>query len=104
MSTPQHPLGSGFGPATCSEEIMRGIHLHGTCALVTGGYSGLGAATVRALAAAGAHVLVPSRDPARARRVLEAVANVEIVPMDLADPASIAAFSRQWLARGEPCS
>ncbi|WMJ69351.1 SDR family NAD(P)-dependent oxidoreductase [Stenotrophomonas sp. 24(2023)] len=102
MSTPQIPLGSGFGPATTSEEVMQGIGLHGQRALVTGGYSGLGAATVRALAAAGAHVLVPSRDPARAARVLEGVGNITILPMDLADPASIATFTDRLLASGLP--
>ncbi len=46
------------------------MQLPGTVALVTGGSSGIGAATVRALAAAGARPLIAGRDPAR----LEAMA------------------------------
>ena len=60
-TTPQHPLGSGFGPRTTAAEAVAGIDLHGKTAVVTGGYSGLGLETVRALASAGAKVMVPAR-------------------------------------------
>lgn len=45
MRTPQAPIGSGFGAATTPDEVIRGLDLGGTTAVVTGGYSGLGRET-----------------------------------------------------------
>ena len=67
MTTPQHPIGSGFGYRSTAAEVLEGIDLAGRLAIVTGGYSGLGLETVRALSGAGAEVVVPARRP-RARR------------------------------------
>ncbi|GAB2696097.1 oxidoreductase [Thalassiella azotivora] len=69
--------------------------LSGRTALVTGASSGIGLEVCRALAAAGAHVLMASRDPARADEALGAVrvgvpgALVDHVPLDLTDLASV---------------
>jgi S-adenosylhomocysteine hydrolase len=68
MVTPQHPLPSGFGAGSTAAEVLRDIDLSGRLAVVTGGYSGIGLETVRALAGAGAQVIVPSRRPARSAR------------------------------------
>ena len=54
----QHPLGSGFTAASTVDDVMAGIDLTGTTAVVTGGHSGLGLVTTRALAGAGASVVV----------------------------------------------
>ena len=67
MPTPQHPIDSGFGARSTAAEVLEGIDLSGRLAIVTGGYSGLGLETVRALSGAGADVIVPARRP-RARR------------------------------------
>ncbi len=97
----QHPIGSGFGAASTAEEAIRGIDLSGKTAIVTGGYSGLGRETARVLRAAGAAVIVPARDIARAAAALEGI-DVDIQPMDLLDPASIDAFAARFLAGGRP--
>jgi len=97
MSPLQIPMNSGFGPKTEACDVMRGIDLTGKIAIVTGGASGLGLVTCKALAEAGATVIVPARDVAKARRALSGVANVEVEPLDLLDPASIERFSAHFL-------
>mgnify|MGYP003345238737 CR=1 FL=1 len=98
----QHALGSGFNAASTSTDVMNGIVLTSRTAIVTGGYSGLGLETVRALAAAGARVIVPARDLDRARASLAGITGAEIWPMDLLAPSSIDAFAQRYLAEGKP--
>lgn len=85
----QQPLNTGFGPATTTSDVLQGVSLRGTTAIVTGGYSGLGLATTRALVGAGARVIVPARRPPVAREALRGVKGVEIVEMDLTDGGSV---------------
>ena len=59
--------------------------LQGHCAVVTGGGSGIGAATVRCLAQRGAAVAVLDRVMASARAVAEAVGGLAL-EVDVADP------------------
>jgi len=99
-STQQHKLPSGFGAKTTAEEIMRGVDLSGRLAVVTGGYSGIGTETTRALAAAGAHVVVPARRPDAARETLAGLDGVEVAELDLGDLDSVAAFADGFLASG----
>ena len=66
--TPQRPIGSGFGYRSTAKEVVDGIDLSGKLAIVTGGYSGLGIETVKALVGAGASVVVPARRVEHARR------------------------------------
>lgn len=91
--TPQAPIASPFGYASLAGEVIAGIDLSGKTALVTGGYSGLGLETVRALAGAGARVIVGARRPEAAATDLAGIGGVEILPLDLSDPASIDAFA-----------
>ena len=102
MTTPQKPIGSGFGARSTAAEVIRGIDLHGRLAIVTGGNSGLGLETVRALAGAGAAVVVPARRPEQARTVLDAagLGEVEVEPMDLSDLASVGDFANRFLESG----
>ena len=96
--TTQAPLPSGFGMRSTATDVLAGIDLAGRNVIVTGGYSGIGVETTRALAAAGAHVTVPARTPQKAQTALAGMANVELAALDLMDPVSIDAFASNWLA------
>jgi len=102
MSTPQRPLGSGFGPASTAAEVLRGLDLSGRVAIVTGGASGIGLETAWALRDAGARVIVPARDLDRAAAALGPLEGIELEPLDLLDPAGIDGFARRFLASGRP--
>jgi len=99
--TEQRPIGTGFGLHTTAAEVLAGIDLTGKRALVTGGYSGIGIEMVRALTAAGAHVLAPARRPDLAREALAGVGNVEVGELDLADQASVATYADEVLRGGQ---
>jgi NAD(P)-dependent dehydrogenase (short-subunit alcohol dehydrogenase family) len=66
------------------------MQIHGSVALVTGGASGLGAATVRRLAEAGAKVLVVDRDEARGRQLAHDVGGA-FAKADVTDAAQVEA-------------
>jgi NAD(P)-dependent dehydrogenase (short-subunit alcohol dehydrogenase family) len=102
LPTTQTPIHSGFGPATTTREVLEGIDLSGKVAIVTGGYSGVGLETTRALAEAGATVVVPARTADKARQALEGISQVEQSKLDLLDPTSIDTFASEFLASGRP--
>ena len=90
MTTPQAPIASPFGYRSTAREVIAGIDLTGRTALVTGGYSGLGTETVRALAGAGAHVIVAARRPDAALNDLAGIdGQISVLPLDLSDPSAI---------------
>jgi NAD(P)-dependent dehydrogenase (short-subunit alcohol dehydrogenase family) len=97
MATDQKPIKSGYGMRTEAHEALGGRRLDGKVAIVTGGYSGLGLETTKALAGAGATVIVPARTPEKAKAALAGMANIEQAALDLADPASIDAFVESFL-------
>lgn len=99
MPTSQAPINSGYGARTEALEAVGGRSLAGKVAIVTGGYSGLGLETTKALAQAGAIVIVPARTPEKAQKALAGVDGVEQAALDLADPASIDAFAGGFLSR-----
>lgn len=100
MATPQHKIGSGFGASSTAEDVLQGVDLSGRLAIVTGGYSGIGTETTRALVKHGAHVVVPARRPDTARGALEGIEGVEVDELDLADLESVAAFAGRFLESG----
>ena len=79
----------------------------GRVAVVTGATSGIGAAAARALARAGATVVVASRDDARGAAAAAAIraaapgAAVEVGHLDLASLASVRAFAERFAAAHE---
>jgi NAD(P)-dependent dehydrogenase (short-subunit alcohol dehydrogenase family) len=95
----QVPTQSGFHAKSTAAEVLADADLAGRTAIVTGGYSGLGLETVRALAGAGATVIVPVRSPEKARENLaELDGNVRTASLDLSDLASIRSFAEAMLA------
>ncbi|GAA2369426.1 SDR family NAD(P)-dependent oxidoreductase [Streptomyces sp. XM4011] len=95
-TTAQQHIGSGFGAHSTAEDVLRGIDLSGKLAVVTGGYAGLGLETTRALAGAGAHVVVAARRPGTAEKALDG--HAEVAELDLADLESIRRFADAFLA------
>ncbi|MEL6167249.1 MAG: oxidoreductase [Pseudomonadota bacterium] len=90
----QIPTNSGFHAKSTGQEVLEGLDLSGKSAIVTGGYSGLGLETVRALADRGAHVIVPVRNAEKAKDSLSGIpGDISTAPMDLADIASVRSFA-----------
>ena len=82
------------------------MRLTGAVALVTGGSSGIGAATALALAAAGARLLIAGRDPARLRAIAGQTGGIALA-CDLAapdGPASLAAAAQRAAATLPPAA
>jgi len=91
-----------FGFHSTADEVSAGIRLAGKRAIVTGGASGIGVETARALANIGADVTLAVRDTDAGMRVADDITattgntNVHVEKLDLADRASIAAFIATW--------
>ncbi|HAS10849.1 MAG TPA: oxidoreductase [Acidimicrobiaceae bacterium] len=105
--TTQQPIHSPFDASSTAAEVIDGIDLQGRFAVVTGGYSGLGLETVRALAGAGCDVVVPARRPEHALEVVDEAlggldGTVSVTAMDLADLDSVSAFVAELVGAGRP--
>lgn len=95
---------SQFGFTSTAEEVLEGKDLAGRTVLVTGGYSGLGQETARALAAKGAHVIVSGRDATKLSAAADEIAEVtsgkiDTLVCDLASLASIRAAGEEARSR-----
>lgn len=107
-----------FGKKTTAKEVVDALapdrSLAGRVAIVTGGNSGLGLETVKALAATGCRVVAGCRDKEAGRRAVEKElgspglgaytvpdADVEVKRLDLADLSSVVAFATD-VAASEP--
>jgi NAD(P)-dependent dehydrogenase (short-subunit alcohol dehydrogenase family) len=91
-----------FGALSTAAEVLSGVDLSGRRVVVTGAASGIGVETARALAAAGAEVVLAVRNPeAGAETAAGIIAatgnrNITVAALDLADRRSIAAFVAGW--------
>ena len=94
ISKLQKPLDSGFNSKTRADEITKDIDLTGKIAIVTGGYSGIGIETTRALINSGAEVIIPAKRSEVAIKNLEGIVSKEnVIEMDLSDLNSVKNFT-----------
>ncbi len=93
---------SSFDETTTALEVVEGVDLSGRRAIVTGGASGIGLETARALAHAGAQVTLAVRDTGAGAEVAADLArtsgreDLAVAALDLADLATIDAFVAGW--------
>ncbi|MHA3703093.1 SDR family NAD(P)-dependent oxidoreductase [Jatrophihabitans sp. YIM 134969] len=90
------PIRTPFSARSTASDVIAGVSLEGRRMIVTGGASGLGAATVRALHDAGAEVTVATRNPVAAQPLVDELPRVDAAALDLADPASVRRFVNGW--------
>ena len=99
---------SKFNNRSTALEVVAGINLQGKTAIVTGASSGLGVETARALAAAGAELILPVRNLEKGEGVVADIRAstgnqaVSVAELDLADFASIRKFAAEFLSSGKP--
>ncbi|MEM6476305.1 MAG: SDR family NAD(P)-dependent oxidoreductase [Pseudomonadota bacterium] len=88
---------SGFGEKTTTDEVLAGKDLSGKTVFVTGGNSGLGQETARAMSAKGAHVILAGRDQGKLDDAVATIkadhpdANLETIIADLGSLESLRA-------------
>jgi NAD(P)-dependent dehydrogenase (short-subunit alcohol dehydrogenase family) len=91
-----------FNAESTAAEVVEGIDLTGKRIIVTGGASGIGVETARALAGAGAEVTLAVRDREAGERTAEDIIattgnkQVLVARLDLADRASVREFVGAW--------
>ncbi|OJJ14366.1 oxidoreductase [marine bacterium AO1-C] len=94
----QVPVDSGFHGKSTGQEVLADINLNGKVAIVTGGYSGIGLETTKALAAKGVKVIVPVRSVQKAKDNLAGIeGDIHTEEMDLADLGSVSKFANKML-------
>ena len=97
ISKQQKPTNSGFHSKTNADEIIKGIDITNKTAIVTGGYSGIGLETTRALVTAGAKVIIPAKRTEIACKNLEGIVpNEDIVEMNLENLNSVKKFTEDF--------
>ena len=100
--------GSKFGFETTAMEVVEGINLKGKEVIVTGASSGIGIETARALAKAGARVVIGARNLEKAEPVAKDIRestknpNVEVEKLDIASLSSVNEFVKRYLEKKRP--
>jgi NAD(P)-dependent dehydrogenase (short-subunit alcohol dehydrogenase family) len=95
---------SPFGAYTPARDVVAGHDLTGKTAIVTGGATGIGIETARALAEQGAEVVIAARKPDLAKAAVDDIAKtakgkVSWEMLDLSSLKSVRAFAERWGAR-----
>ena len=97
-----------FGAKTTALEVIEGHNLTGKEAIVTGASSGIGVETVKALAQAGARVIIATRNLAKAQAVGRKLSEetgsnkIEAEELDLSSLKSVHEFAKNFLAKKRP--
>ena len=101
------PIACAFNARSTAMEVVEGISLLGKSAIVTGGASGLGLETSRALASAGANVTLAVRNLEQGLAAVAHIqaqlpqAKVQAAYLDLSDLASVQRFATDYVATGK---
>ena len=96
------------GFETTALEAVEGYDLNGYNAIVTGGNSGIGVETVRALAKAGATVFLTSRNVENGQKIADEIksstnnSNVFVEQLELDSLENVRAFVARFLAKNLP--
>jgi NAD(P)-dependent dehydrogenase (short-subunit alcohol dehydrogenase family) len=95
-------ISTPFTALTTADQVLRGIDLAGVRAIVTGGSSGIGVETARALTAAGAQVTLAVRNTAAGEAVADTIEKStrairpRVVQLDLADMITVRRCVATW--------
>ena len=95
------PVTTRYGPTNTADDVVAGLDLAGTRAVVTGASSGIGVETARSLASAGCDVTLAVRDVGAGDRTAADITGTTgrtpaVAPLDLMSRASVDAFLRAW--------
>lgn len=97
-----------LGAKTTALEALQGADLTGKVTIVTGGNSGIGVETVRALAVAGSKVILCARSVAAGEEAAAAIkakggikGEIVVQQLDLADLTNVRAFVKRFLDSGD---
>ena len=96
---------SPFGAFSTAREVLAGHDLTGRVAIVTGAATGIGVETARALAEAGAEVIIAARKPDLAQATVDDINRTakghaaSWSMLDLSSFASVRAFTVRWAGR-----
>ncbi|MGQ5263603.1 SDR family NAD(P)-dependent oxidoreductase [Micromonospora sp. ZYX-F-536] len=100
--TTSTPITTPFTHDSTAMDVIQGVDLGGRRAIVTGGSSGIGVETARALASAGAQVTLAVRNTDAGHRAADDITastgndRILVAPLDLADQGSVADFVANW--------
>ncbi len=96
------PINAGLDTFTDADVALKGKDLSGKTAIVTGGATGIGIETVRALAGAGADVVIAVRKKALGEAAAAQIngelgaERVSVGMLDLSDLSTVKAFTAAW--------
>jgi NAD(P)-dependent dehydrogenase (short-subunit alcohol dehydrogenase family) len=96
------PITSAFGAHTAASQVVAGHDLTGVTVIITGGATGIGVETARALAGAGASVTLAVRNRAAGQAAAAEIdgeawaGRTQVGLVDLSNLASIRAFAEAW--------